>query len=68
MSKIEVGSVRAIHKRLREEGYLVGQSTLRGWIKQGVLPAVHVGNKALVAYANVIDVLMVERRVAPVDS
>lgn len=68
MSKIEVGSVREIHKRLREEGYLVGQATLRAWIKQGILPAVRVGNKSLVAYSNVLNVLMVERRVATVDS
>ena len=60
MTKVQVGTVREIHKRLLEEGYRVGQSALRAWIKQGILPAVHVGNKALISYSGVVALLMGE--------
>lgn len=53
----KVGTIRDIHKRLNCEGYHVSEHALRMWIKQGVLPAVYSGNKALIAYANVLELL-----------
>lgn len=37
--------------------YLVSQYTLRQWVKTGVLPAVFVGSKALISFANVVGIL-----------
>ena len=53
----QVGTIRQIHRRLNDEGFLVSEYTLRQWIKAGILPAVFVGNKALISFANVIDIL-----------
>lgn len=53
----QVGTIRQIHQRLHDEGYLVSQYTLRQWVKTGVLPAVFVGSKALISFANVVGIL-----------
>ena len=53
----QVGTIRQIHQHLHDEGYLVSQYTLRQWVKTGVLPAVFVGSKALISFANVIGIL-----------
>ena len=53
----EVGTIRQIHRRLREEGCNIGESTLRGWVKDGTLPAIPVGNRALISYENVRTIL-----------
>ena len=50
----EVGSIREIHERLIQEGYRISQYTLRIWVKQGKLPVVYTGTKALLAYDKVI--------------
>jgi hypothetical protein len=57
MQRCEIGTIRAIHQRLVNEGVLVSEYALRIWIKQGKLPAVYTGNKALISYANVMKVL-----------
>lgn len=53
----ECGTIREIHKRLVSEGYHISEYALRLWIKQGILPYVLVGNKALIHYSNVINIL-----------
>lgn len=53
----DVDTIPKIHKRLREEGYMVSLCTLRGWVRQGILPAAYAGHKVLLYYPNVIKVL-----------
>lgn len=53
----KVGTIREIHQQLLQEGYRVSQYALRQWIKAGRLPAVYTGNKALISYRNVLDIL-----------
>lgn len=54
----QVGTIREIHHRLIQEGYRVSECALRKWVKEGVLPAVYAGNKALVAYDRVLEILV----------
>ena len=56
----DVDTIPKTCKRLREEGYKVSLCTLRGWVRQGILPAAYAGQKAqkaLLYYPNVIKVL-----------
>lgn len=52
-----VGTVRQIRKRLVEEGFQVSEYALRRWIKEGKLPAVYSGKKALISYNRVLDII-----------
>ena len=54
----QVGTIRQVHQRLQSEGFWVSEYTLRQWVKSGTLPAVFVGNKALISFANVRDLLI----------
>lgn len=54
-----VGTVRQIRKRLVEEGFQVSEYALRRWIKNGTLPAVYSGKKALVSYQRVLEIIKV---------
>ena len=36
---------------------MVSLCTLRGWVRQGILPAAYAGHKVLLYYPNVIKVL-----------
>ena len=53
----QVGTIRQIHRRLNDEGFLISEYTLRQWVKTGILPAVFSGNKALISFANVLKIL-----------
>lgn len=53
----QVGTIREIHRRLVQEGYRISECALRRWIKEGALPAIYSGNKALVAYDRVLRLL-----------
>ncbi len=55
--KCQVGSIRQIHMRLISEGYNISEHALRIWVKNGVIPAIFTGHKALIAYDNVVEVL-----------
>lgn len=55
---VEVGTIREIHQRLIAEGFQVSCYALRRWVKEGVLPAVYTGTKALISYAAVQKVLV----------
>ena len=53
----KVGPIRKIHQQLILDGYQVSEYSLRRWIKQGTLPAVYTGSKALISYDRVIALL-----------
>lgn len=53
----KVGTIHQIHQQLVQDGYQVSECALRRWIKEGRLPAVHTGNKALISYSKVLDIL-----------
>ena len=53
-SVCEVGTIPQIHTRLVREGFHVSEYALRIWVKQGLLPAVFTGNRALISYANAV--------------
>ena len=53
----QVGTIRQICQRLHDEGYFISEYTLRQWVKTGILPAMFVGSKALISFANVINIL-----------
>ena len=53
----KVGTIRQIHQRLIQEGYRVSECALRRWVKDGQLPAIRTGNKALISYDRVLEVL-----------
>ena len=53
----QVGTIREVHHRLMQEGYRVSECSLRRWVKEGKLPAIHTGNKALISYNKVLEIL-----------
>ena len=53
----QVGTVRQIHQRLHNEGFLISEHALRQWVKRGKLPAVFVGTKALISFDKVLEIL-----------
>lgn len=60
MVSCEIGTIRQIHHRLRQEGVCVGEATLRLWVKDGRLPAVYTGRtkkRALIHHQNVLKIL-----------
>ena len=59
MALVEVGTIREIQQRLSDEGFHVSAYALRQWIKAGILPAIYSGNKALISYTAVLNLLIV---------
>ncbi len=53
----KVGTIRQVHRQLLDNGYQVSECALRKWVKQGILPAVYSGSKALISYDRVIEFL-----------
>lgn len=53
----KVGTIRQIHQRLKQEGFYIGEATLRQWVRDGTLPSTPVGNRTLIAYKNVKKIL-----------
>lgn len=53
----KVGTIRQVQQRLIREGYQVSECALRKWVKEGKVPAVYTGNKALISYDRVLEVL-----------
>ncbi len=56
-ANFEVGTIRQVHQRLVSEGIMVSEHALRIWVKTGVLPVVYSGNKALISYSNVLNLV-----------
>lgn len=54
----QVGTIREIQRRLVQEGHQVSECALRRWIKEEKPPAIHTGNKALISYNKVLEILM----------
>lgn len=57
MVSCEVGTIRQIQHRLIREGYQISECALRRWVKDGRLPAIRTGNKALISYDRVLEVI-----------
>ena len=41
----DIGTIPSIHARLREEGYPISLCTLRGWVRNGTIPALRIGEQ-----------------------
>lgn len=54
-----VGSINQIHKRLNENGYAVSKRFLRRLVESGQLPFMKSGNKVLINYDSVVELLLV---------
>lgn len=53
----DTATVAETRRRLLAEGHHVSESALRGWVRQGILPAAHIGRKVLLHYPNVLQLL-----------
>ena len=53
----DTASISEMHRRLLAEGHHVSESALRGWVRQGILPAARIGRTCLLYYPNVIKLL-----------
>ena len=51
----DTASISETHRRLLAEGHHVSESALRGWVRQGILPAARIGRTCLLYYPNVIN-------------
>ena len=40
---VQCGSIHEIYRRLQEEGYRIGESALRAWVKEGLIPSIRCG-------------------------
>lgn len=49
-----INTIREELIRCRNEGYSISERALRSWIKQGLIPSVYIGNRALVLHENVL--------------
>ena len=54
---IEIGSIPQIHLQLVNNGYQISEYTLRLWTKDGTLGYIPCGNRRLISYSAVIDIL-----------
>lgn len=53
-----IGSINQVHKRLNEDGYLISLRMLRKMAADGTLPFIKSGNKMLVNYDTVVQLLL----------
>ena len=58
MQPCTIGSINQIHKRLNENGYAVSKCFLRQLVDSGQLPSMKSGNKALINYDSVVELLL----------
>ena len=42
---VQCGSIHEIYRRLQEEGYRIGESALRAWVKEGLIPSIRCGTR-----------------------
>lgn len=57
MEHCKVGTIHQIHLQLVQDGYHISEYTLRRWIKEGTLSCIYTGNKALISYNKVLEIL-----------
>ncbi len=50
----DTASISETHRRLLAEEHHVSESALRGWVRQGILPAARIGRTCLLFYPNVL--------------
>lgn len=53
-----IGSINQVHKRLNDNGYFISLRMLRKMAADGILPYVKSGNKMLVNYDTVVELLL----------
>lgn len=53
----DTATIAETHRRLLAEGHHVSESALRGWVRQGILPAARIGRTCLLFYPNVLKLL-----------
>ena len=58
MQPCTIGSINQIHRRLNENGYAVSRRFLRHLVDSGRLPVMKSGNKALLNYDSVVELLL----------
>ena len=58
MQPCTIGSINQIHKRLNENGYAVSRRFLHQLVDSGQLPVMRSGNKVLLNYDSVVDLLL----------
>ena len=63
----DTATVAETHRRLLAEGHNISENALRGFIRQGILPAVKIGRKSLLYYPNVVKLLTEGNTVAALD-
>lgn len=55
-----IGSINQVHKRLNDNGYLISLRMLRQMVADGVLPFIPSGNKKLINYNTVVNLLLTQ--------
>ena len=58
MQPCTIGSINQIHKRLNENGYAISRCFLRQLVASNQLPAMKSGNKFLINYDSVVELLL----------
>ena len=53
-----IGSINQIHKQLNENGYAISRRFLRQLVDDGQLPVMRSGNKVLLNYDTVVELLL----------
>lgn len=53
----EVATINDTIARSKSEGLGIPETALRRWVKEGAVPAVYVGNKALVYWPSLMEFL-----------
>lgn len=49
-----INTIRKELARCHDDGYSISERALRSWVKQGLIPSVYIGNRALVLHENVL--------------
>lgn len=56
-SNIKLDTISNTHKRLRENGYMVSECTVRGWVRSGLLASIRCGRKSLIFYDKTVQLI-----------
>ena len=54
----KIGSINQIHKQLNENGFIIGKDFLRQLVASNQLPSMKSGNKVLINYDSVVELLL----------
>lgn len=53
----EYGSIRVMARRCKREGVPLAECAIRRLVKEGAIPAIYIGNKAILSWGNVIGIV-----------